>query len=82
MRKLVFGRRFKRDTNQRKALFKSLIHGLVINGRIQTTEAKAKAVKGEVEKLITKAKKRGESAKDSLLKYINQEIVKLAQEYL
>lgn len=56
MRKRVFGRKLKRTTNQRKALFRSLAYSLVLHGRIQTTEAKAKAVKGAVEKAITAAK--------------------------
>lgn len=75
MRKRVFGRRFKRNVNQRKALFKSLINSLVINGRIQTTEAKAKAIKGEVEKLITKARNKGDQARDHLLRHLNPDIV-------
>lgn len=62
MRKNVFGRRFKRDTNERKALFKSLMSSLVLDGRIKTTEAKAKSIKSGVEKLVTKAKKRGEES--------------------
>lgn len=57
MRKRVFGRQLKRDINERKALFKGLASSLVIHERIQTTEAKAKAVKGYIEKLVTKAKK-------------------------
>lgn len=59
MRKNVFGRQFKRDRNERKALFKSLLSSLVIYERIQTTEAKAKAIKADADKLITKAKKSG-----------------------
>lgn len=62
MRKRVFGRKLKRTTNQRKALFKSLTNALVLSGRIKTTEAKAKAVKGEIEKLVTKAKKEEKEA--------------------
>lgn len=56
MRKQVFGRQLSRDANERKALFKGLINSLVILESIQTTEAKAKSIKGQVEKLITKAK--------------------------
>lgn len=59
MRKNVFGRQLKRDRNERKALFKSLLTSLVLYERIQTTEAKAKAVKADADKLITKAKKGG-----------------------
>jgi len=63
MKKNVYGRKFKRDKNERKALFKSLMSALVMNDRIQTSEAKAKAIKPEIEKLVTKAKKGGNAAK-------------------
>jgi large subunit ribosomal protein L17 len=61
MKKQVFGRHFKRDANERKALFKNLLTSLVIEERITTTEAKAKAIKAAADKLVTKAKK-GEEA--------------------
>lgn len=67
MRKQVFGRQFKRDKNERKALFKGLISGVILKGRIATTLEKAKAVAPELEKLVTRAKK-GESAKTELKK--------------
>ena len=57
MRKNVFGRKFKRDRNERKALFKGLLTSLVINGRVKTTHEKAKAIKSDADKLITKARK-------------------------
>ncbi len=57
MRKNIFGRQFKRDANERKALFKGLISSLILHNRIKTTEEKAKSIKGEVDKIITKAKK-------------------------
>ena len=56
MRKNVFGRQFKRDKNERTALFKGLISHLVLNERIKTTEEKAKSIKADVDKIITKAK--------------------------
>ncbi len=71
MRKRVFGRKLKRTTNQRKALFKSLAQALVLHGRIKTTEAKAKAVKGEVEKLVTRAKKTDVRTLATLKKHID-----------
>lgn len=67
MRKQVFGKKLKRDANQRKALFSGLISAMILKGKISTTEAKAKAVKGDLEKLVTKAKK-GDSAKRLLSK--------------
>lgn len=62
MKKQVFGRRLKRDINERKALFKSLMSSLVLQERIKTTEAKAKAIRARIEKLVTEAKKKGEQA--------------------
>jgi large subunit ribosomal protein L17 len=59
MRKRVFGKQLKRDKNERKALFKTLLSSLVMYETIKTTEAKAKAIKPTAEKLITKAKKGG-----------------------
>ncbi len=67
MRKQVFGRKFKRDKNERKALFSGLISSMILRGRISTTLEKAKAIQPELEKLVTKAKK-GESAKSELKK--------------
>lgn len=62
MKKNVFGRQLKRDANERKALFKNLLTSLVLEERIVTTEAKAKAIKGAADKLVTKAKKGGDVA--------------------
>jgi large subunit ribosomal protein L17 len=70
MRKRIFGKKLKRTTNQRKALFRSLSQALVLHGRIKTTEAKAKATRGEVEKLITHAKNNPETARQYLQRHV------------
>jgi len=57
MRHQVKGKKLSRDSSQRKALFKNLINALVIHGEIKTTESKAKAIRGLVDKLITKGKR-------------------------
>jgi large subunit ribosomal protein L17 len=57
MRHRVAGKILGRDSAQRKALFRNLVRELYIHERIQTTEAKARAIRGEAEKLITKAKR-------------------------
>lgn len=76
MKKQVFGRQLKRDTNERKALFKGLASSLVAYERIETTEEKAKAVKGYIEKLVTKAKKHNGAHLRSLLEpYLNKDAV-------
>lgn len=73
MKKNVFGRRFKRDIKERKALFKSLMSSLVLKERIKTTEAKAKAIKGDVDKLITTVKKNQDFARRFLTKSLSPE---------
>lgn len=50
------GRKLGRNTNQRRALFRSLVRSLILHGCIQTTEAKAKAIKGLVDRIISKGK--------------------------
>lgn len=75
MRKRIFGRRFKRDRNERKALFRSLMHGMIIHGKIRTTEAKAKAIKGELEKLVTIAREKRENTKQLLVSRLANEKV-------
>ena len=55
MRHRVKKRHLGRDKAHRKALYRNLITDLLEYDRIITTEAKAKAVKPQVEKLITKA---------------------------
>lgn len=72
MKKKVFGRKLSRDKNERKALFKSLISSFILRETIQTTESKAKAIKPEIEKLITKAKQADESAKTVLQKNLSR----------
>jgi len=64
MRKNVFGRQFKRDKNERTALFKGLISSLILHERIKTTEDKAKAIRGQVDKIITKAKSGSQTSSD------------------
>lgn len=57
MRHRKFGKKLKRSTSQRKALFRQLIASFFLKEEIKTTLSKAKAIKGLVDKLVTKAKK-------------------------
>lgn len=56
MRHSVYGKHLSRDKNERSALFKNLIRSLILSEKIQTTEAKAKAIKGLIDKVINQAK--------------------------
>lgn len=51
------GRKFGRQTDQRRALIKGLASALIDHTSIKTTHAKAKELVPYVEKLVTKAKK-------------------------
>lgn len=51
------GRKLGRQSGQRTALRKILINQLFTHERIRTTRAKAEAIRGQAEKLITLAKK-------------------------
>lgn len=63
MRHSVAGYKLGRTSAQRKALRTTLIRQLFENERIQTTQAKALAMRGDAEKLIPLAKKGNEGDK-------------------
>ncbi|KAF1079733.1 MAG: LSU ribosomal protein L17p [Candidatus Rifleibacterium amylolyticum] len=57
MRHMKSGRKFGRESHQRKALLRSLCTSLVKYERIETTLQKAKDLRREIEKAVTLAKK-------------------------
>ena len=57
MRHQRTGKKLGRDSAHRKALYSNLAGALIEHGRIETTEAKAKAVKPFAEKMITLGKR-------------------------
>lgn len=56
MRHRIFGRKLGRSKDERKALFRALVTSLILKEAIKTTEAKAKAIRGLVDKIINKGK--------------------------
>lgn len=56
MRHRVAGKKLNRSVGHRTALRRNLVTELFRHGRIRTTEAKAEAVRGQAEKLITLAR--------------------------
>lgn len=57
MRHRVYGRHFGRTANQRKALLRGLLASLIKYERIETTVAKAKAIKDLADRLVTFGKR-------------------------
>jgi large subunit ribosomal protein L17 len=60
MRHQVSGRKYGRNTPHRRAMFRNLAGNLVLHGRIETTDAKAKELRRVVERLITRALRLGD----------------------
>ena len=65
------GRKLNRTASHRKALKSNLAASLVIHKRIRTTDAKAKEVRGFVERLVTYAKKGDVHGRRLIMKKIN-----------
>lgn len=69
-------RKFGRERNQRKALSKALITALINNGKIKTTQTKAKALSIFADKLVTHALKNDLSSRKVLLQFIGDKAAK------
>ncbi|MDI6858800.1 MAG: 50S ribosomal protein L17 [Dehalococcoidia bacterium] len=75
MRHRVAGRKFDRSTPQRKALFRGLVTDLLRYEKVQTTEAKAKEVRGMAEKIITLGKEGSLHSRRQALRVVNDPAV-------
>lgn len=77
MRHRVSGRHFGRTANQRKALLRGLLASLIKYERIETTVAKAKAVKELADRLVTFGKRGDLHSRRLALSYLpNKELVR------
>ncbi|MCM3715656.1 50S ribosomal protein L17 [Halalkalibacter oceani] len=63
-----------RTSAHRKALFRDLATDLIINERIETTEAKAKELRSIVEKMITLGKRGDLHARRQAAAFIRREV--------
>ncbi len=66
----IAGRSFGRTANQRKALLRGLVSSLFEHQRIETTLARAKAIKSIAEELVTFGKRGDLHSKRMVLSYI------------
>ena len=70
MRHQKAGRKLGRNPAQRKALFRQLAISMILHERITTTEAKAKAVRGLAEHMITLAKRENLHARRQVMSMV------------
>lgn len=49
--------KFNRKRGPRRSFLKGLMHNLIMKGKIETTETRAKAIRPKLERLVTIAKK-------------------------
>ena len=72
MRHRKNGRQLGRNTKHRHALFRNLVTSLLEHERIETTQAKAKEVRGLTEKMITLGKEGSLHARRKALSFIQK----------
>jgi len=63
-------KKLSKPADQRRALLRSLATELIKNGRITTTMARAKVVRGEVDRMVTLAKDGSLTARRQALGYL------------
>ena len=68
-------RKLGRNTAHRKSMLRNLVTDLFREGRIQTTDCRAKEARREAEKLITLAKRGDLHARRQVLSYVFDETV-------
>lgn len=77
MRHMKKGRHLSRTSDHRKALLSNLAVSVLVHERIQTTEAKAKEVRGLVDRIITWGKRGDLHARRLAVRYVrDRSIVK------
>jgi len=76
MRHRVDGRKFDRNTGHRVAMFRNLVTDLLKYEQIQTTEQKAKEIRGMAERIITLGKDGTLHARRRALRFVaNRDVV-------
>ncbi len=69
------GRKLGRNTSHRRALYRNLVTSLLEHERIETTEAKAKELRGIADRMITLGKKGDLHARRTALSYVRSKEV-------
>jgi len=79
MKHLKKKREFNRVSKQRNALMRTMLGSLVMREKITTTEAKAKELKKEVDRVINNAKKiKDDKRKVSAIRHLDKTLPRMA----
>lgn len=70
MRHRKEGKKFNRKTGPRRSFLRNLVNDLLRNGKIETTETRAKAIRPLTERLVSIAKKKDLAARRLLISRI------------
>ena len=80
----MWNRKFGRNADHRKAMLRNLATSVILYGKVETTEAKAKDLRSVVDKMITYAKKGDLGSRRKALAFLNNDkdlVKKLFEEY-
>ncbi|HEY4399564.1 MAG TPA: 50S ribosomal protein L17 [Lactobacillaceae bacterium] len=72
-------RKLGRTSSQRKAMLRDLTTDLLINGRIKTTEARAKEVRKTADKMITLGKRGDLAARRKAAAFVRNEVADVVE---
>ncbi len=83
MRHLKKGKKFHRIAGRRRSFIRNLANALIIKGKIETTETRAKASRSIVEKYVTMAKKQDLAHRRTLVSRLQNKntVAKLMEEW-
>lgn len=87
MRHRKEGKKFNRISGRRRSFLRNLVNDLIRTGKIETTEARAKAIRPKTERLVTIAKKQDLASRRLLLSrvqskpVVNKLVDELASKY-
>ena len=73
-------RKLQRTSSQRKALLRDLTTNLIVNGRIETTEARAKEVRCTAEQMVTLGKRGDLHARRQAASFIRNVVADVKEE--
>lgn len=73
MRHRIYGKHLGRDKNQRSALFQGLVRALILHESITTTESKAKAIRGLIDRLVVRGKSNTNASKNKIKSVLPQQ---------